>query len=47
MFNDGGEIMANMKNAKKAIKVIERKRIENRDYEASMKTAMKKVEKAV
>ncbi|MBR1377296.1 MAG: 30S ribosomal protein S20 [Bacilli bacterium] len=39
--------MANMKNAKKAIKVIERKRIENRDYEASMKTAMKNVEKAV
>lgn len=39
--------MANMKNAKKAINVIERRKIENRDYEASMKTAMKNVEKAV
>jgi len=39
--------MANMKNAKKAIKVIERRRVENNNYEASMKTAMKNVEKAV
>jgi len=39
--------MANMKNAKKAIKVIERRRVENNNYEASMKTAIKNVEKAV
>ena len=39
--------MANMKNAKKAIKVIERRKVENNEYEASMKTAMKNVEKAV
>ena len=39
--------MANMKNAKKAIKVIERKRIENNEYEASMKTAIKNVERSV
>lgn len=39
--------MANMKNAKKAIKVIDRKRKENNEFEASMKTAIKNVEKAV
>ena len=39
--------MANMKNAKKAIKVIERKRVENNEYEASMKTAIKNVERAI
>ena len=39
--------MANMKNAKKAIKVIGRKTVENNNYEASMKTAIKNVEKAV
>ena len=39
--------MANMKNAKKAIKVIERRKIQNNNYEASMKTAIKNVEKAV
>lgn len=39
--------MPNMKNAKKAVKVIEKKRIANNEYAASMKTAMKNVEKAV
>lgn len=39
--------MPNMKNAKKAVKVITKKNVANNEYEASMKTAMKKVEKAV
>lgn len=39
--------MPNMKNAKKAVKVIEKKKGANNEYEASMKTAMKNVEKAV
>ena len=39
--------MPNMKNAKKAVKVISKKAKANNEYEASMKTAMKKVEKAV
>ena len=39
--------MANMKNAKKAIKVIAKKKDENNTFEASMKTAIKNVEKAV
>lgn len=39
--------MPNMKNAKKAIKTIEKKRIINNNYKASMKTAIKNVEKAV
>lgn len=39
--------MPNMKNAKKAVKTIERQRVENVNYKASMKTAMKSVEKAV
>ncbi len=47
VINDGGDIMANMKNAKKAIKVIEKRRNENNNYAASMKTAIKNVEKAV
>ena len=42
VINDGGDIMANMKNAKKAIKVIEKRRNENNNYAASMKTAIKK-----
>lgn len=39
--------MPNMKNAKKRVKVIKKQTVTNNDYEASMKTAMKKVEKAV
>lgn len=39
--------MPNMKNAKKAVKVIEKRKVENNNYEASMKTAIKNVEKAV
>lgn len=39
--------MANMKNAKKAIKVIKKREICNNEYEASMKTAIKNVERAV
>lgn len=36
-----------MKNAKKKIKVIAKETVSNNNYEASMKTAMKKVERAV
>ncbi len=43
----GGEIMANMKNAKKRILVNAKKNIRNNNYSASMKTAIKNVEKAV
>ena len=39
--------MPNMKNAKKAVRTIERKNVRNNDYKASMKTAIKNVEKAV
>lgn len=39
--------MANMKNAKKKIKVIAKQTESNNNYEATMKTAMKKVEKSV
>lgn len=39
--------MANMKNAKKKIKVIAKQTESNNNYEASMKTAMKKVERAI
>lgn len=39
--------MANMKNAKKKIKVIAKQTISNNNYEASMKTAMKKVERSI
>ncbi len=39
--------MPNMKNAKKRVKVNCKKTVSNNDYEASMKTAIKKVEKAV
>lgn len=39
--------MPNMKNAKKAVKTIEKKRIINNNYKASMKTAIKNVEKAI
>ena len=36
-----------MKNAKKAVKTIEKKRIINNNYKASMKTSIKNVERAV
>ena len=39
--------MPNMKNAIKKVKVNIKKSANNNDFEASMKTAMKKVEKAV
>ena len=39
--------MPNIKNAKKAVKVQAKKAVRNNDYKASMKTAIKKVEKAV
>lgn len=39
--------MPNMKNAKKAVKTIAKKKVANNDYRASMKTAIKNVEKAV
>ena len=39
--------MPNMKNAKKAVKVIARKEECNNNYEASMKTAIKNVERAI
>ena len=39
--------MPNMKNAKKAVKTIEKKRIINNNYKASMKTAIKNEEKAI
>ena len=39
--------MANMKNAKKKIKVIAKKKKGNNEYKTSMRTAIKNVEKAV
>ena len=39
--------MANMKNAKKKIKVIAKETVTNNNYTASMKTACKNVEKAI
>ncbi len=39
--------MPNMKNAKKAVKTIAKKKNENNDFKASMKTSIKNVEKAV
>ncbi len=39
--------MANMKNAKKRVLVNAKKHIRNNSYAASMKTAVKNVEKAV
>lgn len=36
-----------MKNAKKKIKVIAKQTVSNNNYEASMKTAMKKVERSI
>ncbi len=39
--------MANMKNAKKAIRTIKKKKENNNTFKASMRTAIKNVEKAV
>lgn len=39
--------MPNMKNAKKAVRKNIRKTVDNNNFEASMKTAIKNVEKAV
>ena len=39
--------MPNMKNAKKRVKVIAKQSVTNNEYEATMKNAIKKVEKAV
>lgn len=39
--------MPNMKNAIKKVKVIAKKKENNNEYEASMRTAIKSVEKAV
>ena len=39
--------MPNMKNAKKAVRVNAKRTVDNNNYEASMKTAIKNVEKAV
>ena len=39
--------MPNMKNAKKAVKVNAKRTVENNNFEASMKTAIRNVEKAV
>ena len=39
--------MPNMKNAKKKVKVINRQNTENNTFKASMRTAIKNVEKAV
>ena len=39
--------MPNMKNAKKAVKQISKRNVENNEYKASMRTAIKNVEKAV
>jgi small subunit ribosomal protein S20 len=39
--------MPNMKNAKKAVKVIAKRQVNNNEYTAGMKNAIKKVEKAV
>ena len=39
--------MPNMKNAKKAVKTSSKKKVNNNNYKASMKTAIKNVEKAI
>ena len=39
--------MPNMKNAKKAVKTSEKRKINNNTYKASLKTAMKNTERAI
>ena len=43
----GGEFMPNLKNAEKRVLINIKKEKINNEYEASMKTAIKNVEKAV
>ena len=43
----GGEIMANLKNAKKRILVNEKKEVRNNNYLASTKTAVKNTLRAI
>ena len=43
----GGEIMANLKNAKKRVSVNIKKEKRNNEYSASAKTAIKNVERAI
>ena len=38
--------MPNMKNAKKAVKTSAKRKVENNDFKASMKTAIKRIDKA-
>lgn len=39
--------MPNMKNAKKAVKTSAKEKVENNNFKASMKTAIKNVERAI
>lgn len=39
--------MPNMKNAKKAVKTSVKRKVENNDFKASMKTAIKNVERSI
>lgn len=39
--------MPNMKNAKKAVKTSAKRKVQNNDFKASMKTAIKNVERAI
>lgn len=39
--------MPNMKNAMKAVRVINKRQVENNEYSAAMKNAIKKVDKAI
>ena len=43
----GGELMPNLKNAKKRVLVNDKKSVANNEFSASMKTAIKNVERAV
>ena len=43
----GGKLMPNLKNAKKRVLVNEKKEKANNEFAASMKTAIKNVERAV
>jgi len=47
MCTQGGESMPNMKNAEKRLLVNAKKEKTNNNYDATMKSSIKKVEKAV
>jgi len=47
IYELGGEFMPNMKNAKKRVLVNIKKETANNEFSASMKTAIKNVERAV